>query len=104
MSDEHTSLISKVEATIDVPGWMVYFDEDKGFERIPEKYSAHPHIGDTITLYGYPFTRGIKINEQIIYMNSALETSNYFELMWSCVSTIREFEQAIEELEGKLIN
>lgn len=103
MSDEHTSLISKVEATIDVPGWMVYFDEDKGFERISEKYSANPQVGDAITLYGYPFTRGIEINDKVIYMNSVQENYDYFEFMRTCVSKIREFEQAIEELEHELI-
>ena len=103
MSDAHTSIISKVEVTYDVPGWMVYFDGHKGYERISEKYSANPHVGDTITLYGYPFTRGIEINEKVIYMHSVKETDDYFKFMQTCVSKIREFEQAIDELEHELI-
>ncbi len=62
------SVIDRVEPTQDSLGWIVFFDRNKYQQRIPAKYSVEPRVGDSIELFGFPYTHGVKINHKIVFM------------------------------------
>jgi hypothetical protein len=75
METKKKSLINRVEKTSDSVGWMVFFDDNKHQQRILSKYAIEPQPGDAITLFGFPRTYGVKINDNIVFMESSFYIS-----------------------------
>jgi hypothetical protein len=97
------SIIDKVEATKDSFGWIVFFGGNKYQQRIPSKYCVEPRPGDSIELYGFPYTHGIKINDKVVFMLGKKESKIHFNDLSINQKKVKRLEKILSETQNRKV-
>jgi hypothetical protein len=98
MEATKVSKITRVEPMADALGWIVFFDNNKYQQRVPAKYAVRPRKGDSITLIGFPQTRGVTINNRIVFMWDRQESNSWYETLYDSTNKVRQLEQLLAEI------